>query len=407
MMASDVQRQSILLNVDLISSRVDAAVARHEHPPKLEAVDESRICGTVHVLPPADTRCTSQNAPLMRTFIVSIALACPMALSALGPSSELTAFFTQIGLTPQQITAIDQGRPVAKVLSRGGPSEVYVFGAVYIDGSPAAYLDASRNVTRLAGTEGYRGIGELPANASASNLMALTLEPDDIKALKSCREGDCDVQLPPESIQAFHDAVNWSGPDVATQVNRLAREMVVDLLREYRRGGNAALGTYRDKKNPARMAGQFETLVSRSSALPDVLPELRRYLLQYPDANLPSADSFFYWEKVDFGMKPTIRVNHGVIYRLEGKSVVAIKQLYASHYFHTALDLSVCVNDSTQPGRRGFYLLTLKGSEQEGLTGAKGSMLRKIVVDKTRSSLERALASIKRSIEQPTTAANK
>jgi len=44
-------------------------------------------------------------------------------------------------------------------------------------------------------------------------------------------------------------------------------------------------------------------------------------------------------------------------------------------------------------------LLTLKGSQQEGLTGVKGSMVRRIVVDKTRRSLESALASIKRNVE--------
>ena len=87
--------------------------------------------------------------------------------------------------------------------------------------------------------------------------------------------------------------------------------------------------------------------------------------------------------------------------------VVAIKQLYASHYFHTALDLSVCVDDMARPGPRGFYLLTLKGSEQEGLTGVKGSMLRKIVVDKTRSSLENALAAIKRTVEQSARGSNR
>jgi hypothetical protein len=46
------------------------------------------------------------------------------------------------------------------------------------------------------------------------------------------------------------------------------------------------------------------------------------------------------------------------------------------------------------------YLLTLKGSQQEGLTGVKGSMLRKIVVDKTRSSLESALAYMKQPVER-------
>jgi hypothetical protein len=137
--------------------------------------------------------------------------------------------------------------------------------------------------------------------------------------------------------------------------------------------------------------------------LPEVLPGLRKYLLEYPRADLAGADSFFYWEKVDFGLKPTIRVNHGVVYHTgdpsTGVSVVAIKQLYASHYFHTALDVSVCVGDSTRPERHGFYLLTLKSSEQDGLTGLKGSMLRKIVVDRTRSSLEKALAGVKNTLE--------
>src|SRR5262249_7210804 len=285
-----------------------------------------------------------------------------------------------------QRAAIDAGRPVAKVLPWGQSSEVYIFGAVHIDGSSRAYLAMARDIAGLAGTPGYLGIGELRADASAADLKALTLDADDITALKSCREGSCDVQLPTASMQTFHDAVRWSQPDAASQANALARGMVIDLLKEYRRGGNTALGVYRDKQHPARVSEQFETMVGRSTVLPDAMPELRQYLLKYPDVDLPGGDSFFYWEKVNFGMKPTIRVNHGVVYRRgdarSGMSAVAIKQLYASHYFHTALDVSVCVPDVP---RGGFYLLTLKSSEQDGLTGAKGSILRKVVVDKTRS----------------------
>jgi len=334
--------------------------------------------------------------------IVAVALTATVAVRGQPAEPQLSAFFAKIGLSAQQRDALSAGRAVAKVLSWGESSEIYVFGAVHIDGLPAAYLTFMRNVSRLAGTEGYRGIGELPPEPTVADLTGLTLDPDDIKALKSCKEGDCDVQLPSVAIQAFHDAVNWSQPDVASQVNALARTRIVELLRAYRSGGNDALGVYRDKEHPALIAQQFETMMSRAADVPDVMPDLRQYLLRYPNAELPGADSFFYWEKVDFGMKPTIRVNHGVVYQPQGNrgiSAVAIKQLYASHYFHTALDVSVCVADS-KPGSRGFYLLTLKGSEQAGLTGVKGSMLRKIVVDKTRSSLEKALAAIKGTIER-------
>ena len=49
-------------------------------------------------------------------------------------------------------------------------------------------------------------------------------------------------------------------------------------------------------------------------------------------------------------------------------------------------------------GTRATLLDVLR--EQAGLTGVKGSMLRKVVVDKTRSSLEKALAAIKDTIEK-------
>jgi len=72
-------------------------------------------------------------------------------------------------------------------------------------------------------------------------------------------------------------------------------------------------------------------------------------------------------------------MNQMVIYRGSGPSgpidSVAIKQLYASHYFQTALDLSVCAKDSSRPDKKGFYLITVKGSRQAGLTGPKGSIV--------------------------------
>jgi hypothetical protein len=337
-----------------------------------------------------------------RTLLLALGLIAGVIVPATARAP--LAIFTDLGLTSQEIAAIDAGRPVAKVLPWGGPSEVYVFGAVHVKGSLDTYLEAARDVERLRGTPGYQGIGEIRDGATVADLSALAFDPDDVKALRTCREGSCDVQLPTTAIQAFRDGVNWSRPDAAEQVNALARPRVLELIDAYRRGGNEALGEYRDKDHPARIDTQFETMIGRASALPDVLPELRRYLLEYPNAELSGADSFFFWEKVAFGLKPTIRVNHGVIYRgrAEGRDfgVVAIKQLYATHYFHTALDTSVCVDDGATAAPRGFYLLTLKGSEQEGLTGVRGSILRRVVIDRTRSSLERALASIKRDAER-------
>jgi len=328
-------------------------------------------------------------------FLVALCLTAPTVAGT--PSLPI---LTTLGLTAKEVAAVDAGRAVAKVLPWGGPSEVYVFGAVLIDGTPETYLKVARDIQRLTRASGYLGVGEIPDRATVADLGTVAFDADEVKALKSCREGACDVQLPTASIQEFRSGVDFSRPDAADQANALARAMVLRLIRTYQQGGHRALGEYRDRQHPARIGEQFETMMSRASVLPDVLPELRRYLLEYPNASLANAESFFYWEKVDFGLKPTFRVNHAVIYRSRTQGhdfgAVAIKQLYATHYFYTALDVSVCVDNP--PGR--FYLLTLKGSQQEGLTGIKGSILRKIAVDKTRGALESALASIKRTMEQ-------
>ncbi|MET0164942.1 MAG: hypothetical protein ABW318_08070, partial [Vicinamibacterales bacterium] len=47
------------------------------------------------------------------------------------PPAEI---LTALGLTFEQKAAIESGQAVAKVLPWGGPSEVYVFGAVHIAG---------------------------------------------------------------------------------------------------------------------------------------------------------------------------------------------------------------------------------------------------------------------------------
>ena len=79
---------------------------------------------------------------------------------------------------------------------------------------------------------------------------------------------------------------------------------------------------------------------------------------------------------------------------------VAEKQLYSSHYFETALDLSFCVRAGDAGGEPGFYLIKEMGSEQAGLTGLKGSIVRKAAVSGSLSNLQKALTAIRNTLEQ-------
>ena len=82
-----------------------------------------------------------------------------------------------------------------------------------------------------------------------------------------------------------------------------------------------------------------------------------------------------------------------------GAYVIAEKQLYSSHYFETALDLSFCVRGTDDTKQPGFYLIMLMGSEQAGLAGVKGSIVRSTPVGRSVSNLQNALTTIKNAMQ--------
>jgi len=315
--------------------------------------------------------------------------------------AELRKFFQDnIGLSDSEVTRIEQGKAVAKVLDSSTPSEVFVFGAVFVKAPSRAYLQLAADLDRLKSLRNYLAIRRFSDPPVLSDLDGFGIDADEVDGLKKCQPDNCELQLPAEGIEAFRNKIDWAAADPVAQVNDLAKRMVLEALLAYQKGGTLALGTYRDKRVPSRVSEQFRGLLSRSSVLPEELPTFYSYLLDYPNASFPGSSSVFYWEKVKFGLKPTLRMNQQIIAHAAGKhgpvDVVAIKQLYASHYFQAALDLSFCI--PAKPG--GFYLVTVKGSEQAGLTGPKGSIVRKVAVDKTRSSLEKSLDVIKGQLEQ-------
>jgi len=328
-------------------------------------------------------------------------------IQATDNSAEPNKFFREfIDLNDEQIRQIRDGKAVAKILDSPTADQVFVFGAVYVNSTPERYLKFASDIDALRKLPSYIAIREFSDPPQLSDLTGFSLDEEDFKQLKNCKPGHCEVQLPSEAMEEFHSSVNWSAPDANDQANRQAQQMALQALENYKQGGNAALGTYRDKNHPAVVAETFASLLNRSKALPVYLPELREYLLNYPKAEASGIESRFYWEKVNFGLKPTIRLVQAAIYRGTSPDkpayAVAVKQLYASHYFESALDLTVCIKDTQHPDHPGFYLITMKGSQQAGLTGFKGGIVRKVAVDKTRSSLEKALASIKQKLESQT-----
>jgi hypothetical protein len=317
--------------------------------------------------------------------------------------AELHSYFKdRIGLTAEQITAIRGGKPVVKKMPSRVPAEIFVFGAVYVNASPESYPAFALDFDRLGKLPGYIGIAEFSKPPQASNLKGFTFDAEDIKALKQCKPGDCDIQMPAASMEDVQRTMPWSDPNVGERVNQRLQKAALTGLLAYQQQGNHALGVYNDKKNPTVVPEQFRYMLSYVKSLPTYLPHFHQYLLSYPNGKPANVSDTFYWSKVKFGLKPTLRLVQVVT--LKGNSAaepafaIAEKQLYSSHYFQTALDLTFCIRGPD--AKSGFYLIKIMGSEQHGLTGLKGSIVRKVAVDRSASSLEKALLTIRAALEQ-------
>jgi hypothetical protein len=329
--------------------------------------------------------------------------ASPMAQSA--PFVD-TLLRDTLKFSASDLRALDAGRAVVRSLDTSVRQEIAHIAAVHIDATTEVFLQRFRDIVRFESGPGIPQIGRFANPPAVEDLAPLTLPAEDVSALRDCRPGHCDVKLPAATMALFRDTVDWSSPDATRQANALMRTTLFDLLRRYRATGNAALGHYDDGSDRLQVADEFNAIVAASDTLPVPVPALLAYLRDYPAGRPARAEDMFYWTVVNFGLKPTVRVNHVVIYPLTAAApstishAIAIKQLYASHYFHTTLELRFLVGDD-RPGRHGIYLVSITRARSDGTVGFKGLFLRPIISSRSRDGVRNYLEHVKRQVERP------
>ncbi len=325
-------------------------------------------------------------------------LAAPVLAAILQAQSPAPKTLQEtLKLSPAELKILDQGLPVVREEPGPDRNEVFLYGVVYVAGAPEKFLKTYAEVEKLVDGKSYLAARYFKSAPSLADLSGLQFDSEDIEQLRRCEPGDCDVQLPASEMQRIRAGVNWNSPQANRQANEMIRQTALNLLRSYQKSGNQGLGVYHDKGSPTAVDKTFQQVLSRAKDLPSYLPAFSSYLLKYPTAKPPNTWEFFHWEVVKFGLKPTFRMNHVVYHQPPERPsswVVASKQLYASHYFQTALDLWFCV-PASRFGKTGYYLATFKGSRQEGLTGLKGRLLRGVVISRTQSAMRNALARLK------------
>jgi hypothetical protein len=363
--------------------------------PVLRSLARSRTPGMVQA------SVLSTSAAVLATAAAILALHASVAAQTHESAAQLLG--QRFRFTPSQLAAVEAGTPVAVVLPSSVDREIAVAGAVFVHATGARLVSVLQDVERLESGGGFIRTRKLSNPPRLADFAGFQLPAADVEALRDCRPGRCDVKLSQDGFDLLAK-IDWSAPDAEARVNALARQTSLDYVLAYRKGGNRNLAVYLDSERPQSVAREFEEMIASVELWPDVLTPLAECLRGYPTAARPRLTrDFFYWSLAEFGLKPVFRINHVVVHgtgRTSGPlHVVVVKQLYASHYFHTALEVRAVVSDGRPPGK-GVYLVMLNMARSDGLTGVLGGLIiRPRATNGSRNGLERALAAIKRRAE--------
>jgi len=335
------------------------------------------------------------RAPLVRMlgalFVVVIVSAQKTVAQRGFFPARLDSYLTVgVKLTQSERQRLLSGEPLTKLLDVDESKEVAVFGAIWVDAPMRRYVDAVSDIEAFEQGGGFKVTKRISAPPRLEDFSALRLPDEDLNDLRNCRVGDCEIKLGEQALKRFRSEIDWSAPSARADANALMRHLAFEYVSKYLEGGNHQLAVYRDNSRPTFVAQEFQALVDQMPELTTYMPNMRRYLLEYPRVTLRGATSFLYWQETEFGLKPTIRISHLTISQNPDDTVVASKMLYADHYFWTGLELRVLMPDTTRGS--GFWFVTVSRSRSDGLSGFTGMFVRRRV----RSEVERgALAGLR------------
>jgi hypothetical protein len=312
--------------------------------------------------------------------------------------SALASFLTdEAHATPSERETLLEGNPLVKLLDADPSKEIAVLGAVWVNASPRLYVEQVKNIEQFERGGGFRVTKRISDPPIADDFSALSIGDEDFDDLKNCRIGDCVLKLDADGVEKLRTEVDWRKPTAKADAIALFRRLALEYVNGYRDGGNAKLGVHRDKDRHTFVATEFRSMIDRLPRLTAELPDLTRFLLQYPKATLANSTDFLYWQETQFGLRPTIRISHLVIQERPDQTVVASKMLYASHYFWTALELRVLLPDAARGS--GFWLVTVNRSRSDGLSGFTGRVIRGRVRSEVEDGTRAALTATKTRLE--------
>jgi hypothetical protein len=292
------------------------------------------------------------------------------------------------------------------VVVRALPAEERQIGVLAVTPiaiDPESFL---RRVRALGGVKHAKMIsGTFSDPPVLGDLAAISLDGGDLDRLRRlCRPGDCRLNLAAHEIAAVQRALASDGPGAGASpaAQQAFRDVMLDRVRLYLKGGLEALPDYHDRSRPVRPAVIFSEILQQSAYLRTHVPRLVTYLERFPTAGSDGVESFLRWSRAIMNDKAVITVTHVSIVRpapAPGAPAVLIagKQVYASRYMNGELTLTMLfTGESGSPA----YLLHVNRAELDELGGAFSGLKRSLIVSRLKDEAVEALDALRETLER-------
>jgi hypothetical protein len=309
------------------------------------------------------------------------------------------------GFTPDQVAALKAGSVISRTDVSRDDREAAAVAIVRIAAPKERVADYFRQLVTYVDGQVTLQFGPFKSPPQSADLTPLTLDSDDIDALKSCRPGGCDIRLGGASIAEVRSAIDWNGPGAADRANDWARGKILAYLSAYLDRGDAALLTYDDQSKPVKLADEWRGILRNSPILNVYAPALPRHLTEFPRASVPGMTDEFYWDRQHYAsLKPILGLTHMVTWRdpkRPDRIVVAQKQLYSSHYFFGSLATTIFLQDPQETTPPVTYVVYANRSRGDLMSGGFGGLKQRVAESIVKRSAEDTLGRMKQALEAP------
>jgi hypothetical protein len=273
------------------------------------------------------------------------------------------------------------------------PRDVTVFGMVQIATTRDAFAPRLADARRIIALRSPT-FEIFDDRATEENVARVAIDLSEYQGLRGCRVEHCDFKLPAAAMRDFATRVDWTSDAANLQVDSIARASLLRFVDDYRTAGSTAMVEY-DDNHAVKSHEAFMALLAQSGYLRDFVPALRDFLELYPTHRPDGAKDVMFWEEDRLPhLRPTLTVSQMVMYSTpSGTPLVAVKQVYADHYFEGALELTAAFDAAATPKGPAMYLITVRRYRFDALPSGGFLNLRGRVrgrlADAVRAGLER------------------